>query len=94
LVSGENPFPEGYRLLPAERIVHVHAKDCRVTDHKPAWGPLGTCSIDWKGQIRALADDGYQGYISLETHWPGPGADKFLASVICGHNLKSLVAKA
>lgn len=90
-VSGENPFPDGYRRLPVDRIVHVHAKDCRVTDHKPTFGPLGTCGIDWKGQIRALVEDGYRGYISLETHWPGPGGDKHLASVICGHNLKSLV---
>ena len=93
-VSGEKPFPDGYRLLPVNRIVHVHAKDCSVKDHKPTWGPLGECDIDWKGQIRALVDDGYHGYISLETHWPGPGGDKHMASVICGRNLKSLVAVA
>ena len=34
---------------------------------------------------------GYQGAISLETHWPGPGGDKFQASVICGRNLRNLV---
>jgi L-ribulose-5-phosphate 3-epimerase len=93
-VSGEKPFPDGYRLLPVRRIVHVHAKDCRVHDHKPDWGPLGECDIDWKGQIRALADDGYRGYISLETHWSGPGGDKHKGSMICGRNLKSLVAVA
>jgi len=93
-VSGEKPFPDGYRLLPVSRIVHVHAKDCRVHDHKPDWGPLGECDIDWKGQIRALANDGYRGYISLETHWPGPGGDKHQGSMICGRNLKSLVAVA
>jgi sugar phosphate isomerase/epimerase len=93
-VSGENPYPDGYRLLPVNRIVHVHAKDCRMTDHKPAWGPLGECDVDWKGQVQALVDDGYKGYISLETHWPGPGGDKHLASVICGRNLKALVQAA
>jgi L-ribulose-5-phosphate 3-epimerase len=93
-VSGEKPFPDGYRLLPVSRIVHVHAKDCRVHDHKPDWGPLGECDIDWKGQIRALADDGYRGYISLETHWAGPGGDKHKGSMICGRNLRSLVALA
>jgi L-ribulose-5-phosphate 3-epimerase len=92
LVSGENPFPQGYRRLPVRRIVHVHAKDCFVKDHKPTFGPLGECGIDWKGQIAALAADGYKGYISLETHWPGPGGDKHAASVICGRNLKALVA--
>ncbi|MBZ5590684.1 MAG: sugar phosphate isomerase/epimerase [Acidobacteriia bacterium] len=91
LVSGENPFPEGYRRLPPGRIVHVHAKDCFVKDHSPTFGALGECGIDWKGQIRALVDDGYKGYISLETHWPGPGGDKHTASMICGRNLKTLV---
>ena len=92
LVSGETPFPEGYRRLPVERIVHVHAKDCTVKEHTPTFGPLGECGIDWKGQIHALASDGYKGYISLETHWPGPGGDKLAASMICGRNLKALVA--
>ena len=92
LVSGENPFPDGYRRLPAARIVHVHAKDCFVNGHTPTFGALGECGIDWKGQIRALVSDGYKGYISLETHWPGPGGDKHAGSMICGRNLKALVA--
>jgi L-ribulose-5-phosphate 3-epimerase len=91
LVSGENPFPEGYRRMAAGRIVHVHAKDCFVNNHTPTFGPLGECGIDWQGQIGALVSDGYKGYISLETHWPGPGGDKHAGSVICGRNLKALV---
>jgi L-ribulose-5-phosphate 3-epimerase len=90
-VSGETPYPDGYRRVPPERIVHVHAKDCRMEGHRPVWGPLGECDIDWRGQIRALAADGYQGWISLETHWPGPGGDKFQGSIICGRNLMALV---
>jgi len=91
-VSGETPYPDGYLRLPADRIAHVHAKDCRVEGHHPVWGPLGEGGIDWKGQIHALAADGYRGYISLETHWQGPGGDKRLASMICGRNLKALVS--
>jgi sugar phosphate isomerase/epimerase len=90
-VSGETPYPDGYRRMPPERIVHVHAKDCRMEGHRAVWGPLGECDIDWKGQIRALAADDYQGWISLETHWPGPGGDKFQGSIICGRNLMALV---
>jgi sugar phosphate isomerase/epimerase len=63
-----------------------------VKDHKPTFGPLGECGIDWKGQVAALAADGYKGYISLETHWPGPAGDKHAGSMICGRNLKALVA--
>ena len=47
--------------------------------------------FDWRGQIAALTADGYTGWVSLETHWPGPGNDKHLASMICGRNLKTLV---
>jgi len=91
-VSGENPFPEGYGLLPQERIIHVHAKDCHMEGLKPVWGPLGTRGVDWKGQIAALRKDGYAGYLSLETHWLGPGGDKLEASRICGWNLRGLAS--
>jgi L-ribulose-5-phosphate 3-epimerase len=90
-ISGENPFPDGYKRLPPHRIAHVHAKDCRLQGHSPVWGPLGTQDVDWKGQIAALLEDGYRGCITLETHWGGPHGDKHLASVICGENLKGLV---
>jgi L-ribulose-5-phosphate 3-epimerase len=91
-VSGENPFPSGYGLLPPARIAHVHAKDCHMEGHQPIWGPLGTRGVDWKGQIAALLKDGYKGYLSLETHWAGPGGDKLQASKICGWNLKGLAS--
>jgi sugar phosphate isomerase/epimerase len=91
-VSGENPFPAGYGVLPPDRIVHVHAKDCHMEGHTPVWGPLGTRAIDWKGQIAALLKDEYKGYLSLETHWGGPGGDKLQASNICGWNLRGLAS--
>jgi L-ribulose-5-phosphate 3-epimerase len=92
LVAGEDPFPGGYSLLPKERIAHVHAKDCHMDGDKPIWGPLGTRRVKWKEQIAALLADGYQGAISLETHWPGPNGDKFEASRICGWNLRGLAS--
>ena len=92
LISGETAYPDGYRSLPAARIAHVHAKDCRVEGHRPIWCAVGDGAVDWEGQIRALAADGYQGWISLETHWTGPRGDKNEASLICARNLKGLVA--
>ena len=91
-VAGEPPFPDGYSRLPADRIVHVHAKDCFVRGHHVQWGPLAECAVDWKGQVAALARDGYRGWISLETHWSGPGGDNHEASMICGRTLRWLVA--
>jgi L-ribulose-5-phosphate 3-epimerase len=29
--------------------------------------------VDWAGQLRALAKDGYRYAVSLETHWRGAG---------------------
>lgn len=92
LVAGEDPFPGGYSLLPKDRIVHVHAKDCHMQDGQPVWGPLGTRSVRWKEQVAALKSDGYSGYLSLETHWSGPGGDKFEGSRICGWNLRGLAS--
>jgi sugar phosphate isomerase/epimerase len=92
LVAGESPYPEGYARVPPQRIAHVHAKDCYVADYKPAFCAVGEGGVDWPGQIAALERDGYTGWISLETHWQGPGGDKLEGSKICGRNLRALVA--
>jgi sugar phosphate isomerase/epimerase len=93
-ILGETPFPDGYSKIPPARIVHVHAKDCIVNGNKPTWGPLGEMGVDWKGQLAALQRDGYQGAISLETHWRGTDGNRLNASVICGKNLRDLVAES
>jgi sugar phosphate isomerase/epimerase len=93
LVAGEDPFPGGYSLIPKSRIAHVHAKDCHMVGHQPVWGPLGTRTLRWKEQIAALLADGYAGWVSLETHWTGPGEDKLEGSRICGWNLRGLLAQ-
>jgi sugar phosphate isomerase/epimerase len=82
-ISGEKPFPSGYQTLDITRIALVHAKDCTLEGHKPVWEPLGEGDIDWQGQIDALAEDGYEGFIDLETYWPGVQ--------MCVGNLKKMV---
>jgi sugar phosphate isomerase/epimerase len=92
LVAGEVPFPDGYALLPKERLGHVHTKDCQMKGDKPEWGPLGTRHVAWKEQIGQLLNDGYRGYLSLETHWQGPANNKLEGSRICGWNLRGLAS--
>jgi sugar phosphate isomerase/epimerase len=92
VVGGERGFPDGYGKLPVSRIQHVHAKDCTMDGHKPNWCRIGDGVVGWRGQIDALVRDGYKGWISLETHWQGPGGNKHEASMICGRALKDLVA--
>jgi sugar phosphate isomerase/epimerase len=82
-ISGEKPFPSGYQMLDAKRIALVHAKDCTLEGHKPVWEPLGGGDIDWQGQIDALAEDHYDGFINLETYWTGVAQ--------CARNLKRMV---
>src|SRR5262245_47929376 len=92
LILGDTPYPDGYQLLPRERVLHVHVKDCIVRDGRAVWGPIGEMGIDWRGQVRALKNDAYEGWLSLETHWKGPSGDKLEASVICGRRLRELTS--
>jgi L-ribulose-5-phosphate 3-epimerase len=71
---GETPYPDGYNLLPKERVGHVHCKDVlRNPDGTFAWMAVGRGLIDFAGQFRALKRDGYRGAVVLETHWRGAG---------------------
>jgi L-ribulose-5-phosphate 3-epimerase len=71
---GSTPFPDGYQLLPKDRIGHCHCKDVIVKpDHKYDWAAVGAGSVDWVGQLRALKNDGFHYGLSLETHWRGAG---------------------
>jgi L-ribulose-5-phosphate 3-epimerase len=70
---GETPYPDGYNLLPKERIGHCHCKDAVKKGNKYDWAPMGGGIIDWAGQFKALKRDGYRFAVSLETHWNGGG---------------------
>jgi L-ribulose-5-phosphate 3-epimerase len=72
--SGEIPFPDGYNLLPKERIGHCHCKDAVKKGKGYDWAPMGGGIIDWAGQFKALKRDGYHFAVSLETHWSGGGS--------------------
>ncbi|HKW35159.1 MAG TPA: sugar phosphate isomerase/epimerase family protein [Candidatus Acidoferrum sp.] len=71
---GEKPYPDGYNLLPKDRIGHCHCKDSvKKQDGKYTWAPMGGGIIDWVGQFKALKRDAYSYAVSLETHWRGAG---------------------
>ena len=71
--SGETPYPDGYNLLPKDRIGHCHCKDAVKKGEGYDWAPMGGGLIDWAGQFKALKRDGYHYAVSLETHWGGGG---------------------
>ncbi len=50
-------------------IEHVHVKDPRGAS---GYVRLGDGDLPWEGILRTLVEDGYGGWVSLETHWrPG-----------------------
>jgi len=71
---GETPYPDGYNLLPKDRIGHCHCKDAVKKGKGYDWAPMGGGIIDWAGQFKALKRDGYHFAVSLETHWNGGGS--------------------
>lgn len=62
---GSPPFPEGYAHVRG-RVCHVHLKD---VDTQRRFTRMGRGTIDYVNQFRALAADGYEGSMSLETHY-------------------------
>lgn len=57
----ERPYPDGYALLPKDRIYNCQIKGKTILD-TPA-------HLDWGAIIAALSRDGYQGELGLETHY-------------------------
>jgi len=70
VMLGEYPYSEGYQAV-RDYIGHVHIKDVRKDPKtgKLDWAPVGAGVVDWKGQFQAFRRDGYQGTMSLETHY-------------------------
>jgi sugar phosphate isomerase/epimerase len=59
---GKEPaFPEGYGLLPKARMLNLQIKGKGVMPDSPE-------KEDWRAIFAALAKDGYEGKIGLETH--------------------------
>lgn len=85
LAAGEErPYPDGYRALPVERLVHVHLKDLgRDAATYGSFVPLGRGRIDYRSQFAALQRDGYQGDLVLEPHYAPPGRDSTAAAGEC-----------
>ncbi len=68
--DGEIPFPDGYNYI-KDHMVHMHLKDARknVETGKVDGVPVGEGEVDYIGQFKQLIEDGYEGYVSLETHY-------------------------
>lgn len=88
-LGGEDrPYPEGFALL-RPYIRHVHFKDGRKNPETGEREMLLDGVIDWRGGLRDLAADGFDGFISVETHF----RPKVAGTKACLDRLRSLVAE-
>ena len=93
--AGERPYPDGYNLLPKNRILHMHIKDAkRNSAGKSDWTTMGKGDIDYAGQFKALMRDGYSYAVSLETHWRNEKKNAEESTRICMQGMKDLIARA
>jgi len=60
-ISKEKAYPDGYNLLPRERMLNLQIKGKGVMPDSPE-------KEDWRAIFAALNNDGYEGKIGLETH--------------------------
>ncbi|MGB9432288.1 MAG: sugar phosphate isomerase/epimerase family protein [Candidatus Acidiferrum sp.] len=76
--AGETPFPNGYEALDKKRMWHMHLKDAAPASKggETQWMPIGSGKIDFLGQFRALIKNGYEGTMSLETHYLNAAKNK------------------
>lgn len=64
--EGDTPYPDGYRHVRG-LVRHVHFKDA-LRNSQGGYAYTVEGQIDWASQLRALAADGYTGFLSIETH--------------------------
>ncbi len=74
--TDEKPYPDGYNLIDKSRLFHVELKDLGID---PATGEHHTVAVGdgvlpYTEIFEALARDGYQGVISMETHFSIDGS--------------------
>jgi L-ribulose-5-phosphate 3-epimerase UlaE len=92
-------------------MVHAHLKDADLNSETGEMEsvPVGEGLIDWAGQLQAYINDGYDGHLTLDTHWRPqikladdivhtPGGSQFSqdgeqASRICLQNLFRMINK-
>ena len=66
--GAHQPFPDEYNRI-KDLVKHVHVKDIADDDpdrHRAV--TIGEGVIDWHGQIKALLRDGFDGFLTIETH--------------------------
>ena len=90
----EVAYPDGYQQV-KPCFCHFHVKDMR---RDPATGKteltvVGEGEVDYRGQFQALVDDGYDGVVSLETHYRPASGSAEEGSRSCLESMKKIIAE-
>jgi sugar phosphate isomerase/epimerase len=90
--DGRPAFPDGYRRVRG-LIGHVHLKDAaRGPDGRFRFVPLGAGEAGIAAQLGALADDGYEGLFTIETHFSPEGGTRMDGTAQTLAGLRQLLA--
>ena len=68
--GSSSPYPDEYGEI-SDLVAHVHVKDMARRQGKLVTVAPGEGIIEWAGQLATLRADGYDGFITVETHF-GP----------------------
>jgi sugar phosphate isomerase/epimerase len=72
-----------------DRVAHVHLKDVSASGD---WTRIGDGIVDFAALLRYLAHAGYDGYLSVETHYQRDGSGE-AATRDCISSLRSIAAE-
>ena len=63
--GSECPYPNEYEEI-RDLVSHVHMKSFNPSTE--SWCLMNEGAVNWPGQFEALSDDGYDGFLVIETH--------------------------
>lgn len=86
---GVQPTADEFHAV-EDRIHHVHLKDAVSLEEADGFTVLGQGIVDWPLQLRLLAGIGYDGVLSLETHFKHEG-DGEAATRACAAALQGML---
>lgn len=107
-VPGSTGSPTSLFSQIAPKVIHIHAKDAirrNAKDYAADPVPVGVGEVNWRQHFKEIEQSGYNGMISLETHWRVVQIDEKLlhlpggygfsrgaeeASVACLRNIQAL----
>lgn len=91
--AGEQPYPEGYNAI-RNFVEHVHVKDAELlASGKYRFVVCGEGEVDFVGHLAALKADGYDGYLSIETHYKPFGGTAEQGTRLSLQGLKKLLSE-